>query len=192
MKWMLMPLRRYAAFGGRSRRLEFWMFMLFQLLVSILFYIVIVALYWDTLVDMVSVYGSAGGGIDPGDDVPPEMFFGGFGAGMGVVGIIGWIWGLALLIPNLAVAVRRVHDVGRSGWWVFALFAVYMIMNIVAGVTLAGAVSSPVPILVLLLLLVVLVILSLILFIFCVLPGTPGPNRYGPDPKGPDIEETFA
>jgi uncharacterized membrane protein YhaH (DUF805 family) len=27
------------------------------------------------------------------------------------------IWGLGLLIPGLAVAVRRHHDAGRSGWW---------------------------------------------------------------------------
>jgi uncharacterized membrane protein YhaH (DUF805 family) len=28
------------------------------------------------------------------------------------------IVGLALLLPNLAVLVRRLHDTGRSGWWV--------------------------------------------------------------------------
>lgn len=30
------------------------------------------------------------------------------------------IWSLALLLPSLAVAVRRNHDAGRSGWWVIA------------------------------------------------------------------------
>ena len=33
MEWMLMPLRRYADFSGRSRRKEYWMFTLFILLV---------------------------------------------------------------------------------------------------------------------------------------------------------------
>ncbi|HXD04198.1 MAG TPA: DUF805 domain-containing protein, partial [Novosphingobium sp.] len=33
MEWMLMPLRRYAEFSGRSRRKEFWMFVLFMMLV---------------------------------------------------------------------------------------------------------------------------------------------------------------
>eukprot|EP01035_Chromulina_nebulosa_P006344 gene6343-biopygen5391 len=35
MGWMIMPLRRYADFGGRSQTIEFWMWMLFLLLVTI-------------------------------------------------------------------------------------------------------------------------------------------------------------
>jgi len=33
------------------------------------------------------------------------------------VSILEWILTLALLVPSLAVAVRRLHDTGRSGWW---------------------------------------------------------------------------
>jgi uncharacterized membrane protein YhaH (DUF805 family) len=33
-------------------------------------------------------------------------------------GPIGSLAGLALLLPSLAVAVRRLHDIDRSGWWV--------------------------------------------------------------------------
>jgi uncharacterized membrane protein YhaH (DUF805 family) len=33
------------------------------------------------------------------------------------VSILGTIYGLAVLIPGLAVGVRRLHDTGRSGWW---------------------------------------------------------------------------
>lgn len=32
-------------------------------------------------------------------------------------GLLGGIYSLALLIPGLAVSVRRLHDIGRSGWW---------------------------------------------------------------------------
>jgi len=35
------------------------------------------------------------------------------------MGLLGGIYGLALLIPSIAVAVRRLHDTGRSGWWLF-------------------------------------------------------------------------
>ncbi|AXX59757.1 Integral membrane protein [Vibrio vulnificus] len=31
---------------------------------------------------------------------------------------IGTIYGLAVLIPGIAVTVRRLHDIGRTGWWV--------------------------------------------------------------------------
>lgn len=40
----------------------------------------------------------------------------GFASNTGV-GLLGGIYGLAVLIPSLAVAVRRLHDTGRSGWW---------------------------------------------------------------------------
>ena len=33
------------------------------------------------------------------------------------VGMLSSLYGLAVLIPSLAVAVRRLHDTGRSGWW---------------------------------------------------------------------------
>ena len=31
--------------------------------------------------------------------------------------IINSIFGLVILIPGIAVSVRRLHDIGRSGWW---------------------------------------------------------------------------
>ena len=34
-----------------------------------------------------------------------------------VIGLLGAIYALAVLIPNLAVSVRRLHDINRSGWW---------------------------------------------------------------------------
>ncbi|MGE0233729.1 MAG: DUF805 domain-containing protein [Flavobacteriaceae bacterium] len=40
-----------------------------------------------------------------------------FGMGMGGVGILGGIFSLASLIPEIAVAIRRLHDSGRTGWW---------------------------------------------------------------------------
>jgi uncharacterized membrane protein YhaH (DUF805 family) len=39
-----------------------------------------------------------------------------YGMGMGVLGTI---YSLAVLIPSLAVGVRRLHDTNRTGWWWF-------------------------------------------------------------------------
>ena len=93
MDWMLMPLRRYADFGGRSRRMEFWMFQLFQLL----------------------VYGAAFGifvmiAAVAGDRAAGEMIG-------GVLFLLIVLIALALFIPALAVTVRRLHDQDKSGWW---------------------------------------------------------------------------
>ena len=35
----------------------------------------------------------------------------------GILGDLSWIWTLAIMIPSLAICVRRLHDIGKSGWW---------------------------------------------------------------------------
>ena len=42
---------------------------------------------------------------------------GGVGGSISTTGPVGLIIGLVHFIPGLAVTVRRLHDVGRSGWW---------------------------------------------------------------------------
>jgi uncharacterized membrane protein YhaH (DUF805 family) len=37
------------------------------------------------------------------------------------VGLLGGLYSLAVLLPSLAVSVRRLHDTDRSGWWLFIL-----------------------------------------------------------------------
>jgi uncharacterized membrane protein YhaH (DUF805 family) len=68
------------------------------------------------------------------------------------VGLLSGLYGLAVLIPTLAVTVRRLHDIDRTGWWIF--------INLIP---LIG---------------------FIVLLVFAVTDGTPGSNRYGPNPKG--------
>tara|TARA_B110000503_G_C7041726_1_gene368503 strand:- start:598 stop:969 length:372 start_codon:yes stop_codon:yes gene_type:complete len=86
MNWYLKVLKQYADFNGRARRKEYWMFVLFNTLFSIL------AMIFD------NVFGIAIEGI-------------GYGP-------IYLLYVLAMMIPSLAVAVRRLHDVGKSGWMI--------------------------------------------------------------------------
>jgi len=79
MEWYIAVLKKYAVFSGRARRKEYWMFFLFNIIISI-------------------VLGFVEGLI-------------------GSPGIIAMVYSLALLIPGIAVSVRRLHDTGRSGWW---------------------------------------------------------------------------
>jgi uncharacterized membrane protein YhaH (DUF805 family) len=37
-------------------------------------------------------------------------------------GLLGLIYSLAILLPSIAVGVRRLHDTGRSGWWMLIAF----------------------------------------------------------------------
>ena len=110
----------------------------------------------------------------------------------GQAGITNGTLNLVLILPSLTVAVRRLHDTDRSGWWLF-FFVIPLFVAVMFGVALArgnealddmtaflvvGAIGSAI------------VIIALI--VFMIQPGTPGPNRYGPDPYGPDdLEEVF-
>ena len=44
------------------------------------------------------------------------------GGGMSTVGLLGGIVALALLLPNIAIGIRRLHDRDKSGWWLLLIF----------------------------------------------------------------------
>src|SRR3546814_2637241 len=100
MEWMLLPLRRYTQFSGRSRRKEFWMFFVLTLIIYA------VAITLDNLFGFGSSARYA--------DVSGGSASVGFSANGGIITLLAM---LALLLPSLAVAVRRLHDTDRSGWW---------------------------------------------------------------------------
>ena len=89
--WYLQVLKKYLVFSGRSRRNEFWMFQICNVLAFIILPIISV-----NLVIMM------GGNF--------EIILIAYGLCMG-------IYSLGVGIPSLAVSVRRLHDIGRSGWW---------------------------------------------------------------------------
>ena len=113
MEWMLMPLRRYADFSGRSRRKEYWMFALLNFIIFIVLYaIMILAMGPSVMEAMMQVEG----GMEP---VQPSS---GMMAGVGIAGVILGIYSLAIFIPSLAVTVRRLHDQDKSGWLILLGF----------------------------------------------------------------------
>ncbi len=93
MSWFLKGLKQYADFSGRARRQEYWMYMLFYSIFGII-------LYGVTVIGM----AMQSEGI--------------ILLGMGIY----ILYTLALLVPTLAITVRRLHDTGRSGFWYFIGF----------------------------------------------------------------------
>lgn len=87
---------KYVTFSGRAARSEYWWFVLFSVIASIVIMIVENAL------------GLGQGVVTSGD--------GGFSAAYSG-GVLSIIWSLGNLLPSLAVGVRRLHDTDRSGWW---------------------------------------------------------------------------
>jgi uncharacterized membrane protein YhaH (DUF805 family) len=45
-----------------------------------------------------------------------------FGTATNGIGILGLVWALAVIVPSIAVAVRRLHDLDKSGWWYLLIF----------------------------------------------------------------------
>ena len=117
MEWMFMPLRRYAEFSGRSHRMEFWMFAVLQFLIGLVFIVLFMLL---------------GGGLLALANSDPS---GALAAGGAVLGLamLYMLVSLALLIPALAVSVRRLHDSDRSGWWLWVFWGPYLLALVTAG-----------------------------------------------------------
>lgn len=79
MNYYKMAFQRFSDFSGRSRRSEFWYFVLFNMLASG------VAFALDMILGVPILYS---------------------------------LYMLIALVPGLAVSVRRLHDIGKSGWWI--------------------------------------------------------------------------
>jgi len=170
MEWMLLPLKRYAQFSGRSRRMEYWMFVLLTALVGIAYYLLALMLIGGSAVAL-ATGGAAGDADGAGLSQASGMALGG---AMMVFTLLYLLISLALILPSLSVAVRRLHDTDRSGWWVLAPLAGYAVagLGVAAqsmGLAMLGVTAG--------------LILAIVLIVFMVLDGTPGPNRFGPDPK---------
>ena len=131
---MFEAYKKYAEFGGRAGRREYWMFALFIFLVAMGISIV------NLLVTGVTGSSTAG--------VPIMLVYG--------------LFLLGSLIPSIAVTFRRLHDTDRSAWWL-----------LIGLIPFLG---------------------SIVLIVFYCLPGTPGPNRFGPAPGASpeDLQQTFA
>jgi len=86
---------KYFLFSGRAPRREYWYFVLFSIIVSILLGII------DGVVGTMLTLG-----VDP-QGMPIQT------------GILGLFFSLFMLLPATGIAVRRLHDIGKSGWWYF-------------------------------------------------------------------------
>jgi uncharacterized membrane protein YhaH (DUF805 family) len=94
MYWYLKVLKQYVDFNGRARRKEYWMFLLFSFIFA-----VIAAILDNVFGTTINIFGQ-------------KSWY-------------GWIYlayCLVVFLPGLAVFVRRLHDIGKSGWWYLLVF----------------------------------------------------------------------
>lgn len=130
--------KKYATFSGRASRSEYWWFQLF---------------YWLALFTFLLVAGLISAAFsDGGGDLSPAHI---------VIAIPVGIFFLAMIVPLIALQVRRFHDRNISGWW-------YLVLAVLSFIPYVGAV------------------IGIVILVISVLRGTDGPNRFGPDPLRPD------
>jgi len=135
-----MFFRRYTDFQGRSSRSEYWWMGLFNFLVIMLCVILMVVLGGG--------FENLDAAMEGGGDMPPGALI--------PIGLM-MLYFLVILIPGIALVVRRFHDLNQSGW-------LYLAFIVVGLIPLVGLLAS----------------LAMIIW-FC-MRGTVGPNKYGEDP----------
>lgn len=139
--------QNYVNFSGRSRRSEYWKVFLVNILINIASFLLVLILG--------AVIGVASSGHGSGSGLMGGL------AGAGIIGIIVYallgIYSLICLIPSLSLLIRRLHDVGMSGWWALLLIAMIIpILNFLVAIAL--------------------------LVLFCI-DGKPETNKWGASPK---------
>ncbi|WP_034160273.1 DUF805 domain-containing protein [Sphingomonas sp. ERG5] len=180
MEFMILPLKRYFQFSGRSRRKEYWVWTLFVVIANIVL----------ALVD-------AGLGLDGSSEAAVDGSATSFAAAAySSSGVLGNIFSLATLIPGIAVTVRRLHDVNRSGLWLLApigLLVAFMVVAL-AGIG-TGAFIAPGMVGLGIVAVLALIGFGILLLVWTCTAGTNGPNRFGEDPKDDKLDhlaETFS
>ena len=129
-----MFFKRYTDFQGRSQRSEYWWVALFNVIIAVV---------------VGGLAFALGGNFETGEINP---------IGMVLFGVLG-LYGLSVIIPSIALFVRRLHDINQTGW-------IYL------GLVVAGFIP------------LINLLASIAQIVIACIPGTAGPNKYGPDPKG--------
>ena len=174
---------KYLDFEGRARRSEYWWFSLFCLLGTVVLMCPMALLSY--------LEDSHGINMDAG------LWAAGY-AISAILALIGILFILAIIIPSLTVEVRRLHDIGRSGWWVFWSIVISIVASAVPfssfdfGTAMdLGEIESftkafdlaLLPALILFLPKLGNWILEIVLLVFTLLDSHEGENQYGQSPK---------
>jgi len=163
---------KYVTFSGRASRPEYWYFFLFIMIVNIAAGII----DWQFFTSVVSIETETSTSITATSNQP-------------VTSLVG----LAVFLPHLTVAWRRMHDSGRNG--LYALLPILLIAGafgvLVFGIGLADLFASGgkldilftrLTLLIILPTLLILMISPLLVLWWLTRPSQPGPNKYGPNP----------
>lgn len=172
MKYFIYCFKHYADFKGRARRSEYWWFVLFYVLITLL-----PTICWYVPIVKAMLLGYSDMDFENGAELManPEIVK----AMLNPFLFVLIIWGLAALVPNLAVQVRRLHDIGRSGNWLILYYGISFVLGLLGNIWMLSS-SSIFSIIIFLLTLAV----SICYLVWMFTDSQYGPNPWGPNPKG--------
>ena len=161
MKWFIKCFKQYADFNSRARRSEYWWFSLINFIIAM----VLMVCWIAPIVKL---------GIDPGEVDDMELVRATLGSPFLYLYLLYY---LAVLIPSIAVTVRRLHDIGRSGFWYFLFVGGSLLGSIGSmfqetntGLTILFYCAS--------------LAICIIFLVWMFTDSNYGPNKWGPNPKG--------
>ncbi|MCE8537810.1 DUF805 domain-containing protein [Ruegeria pomeroyi] len=166
---------KYFTFSGRASRPEYWYFFLFMVLGNVV----------ATLLDA-ALFDSVTTTVETSDT--------GASASIENTGPLAALFSLAVFLPHLAAAFRRMHDTGRNG--LFALFPILLMIGagliLVFGIGIASSFAAGgsldllftrATLLLLIPTVAVLIVSPLLVLWWLTRPSQPGTNQYGPHPN---------
>ena len=184
---------QYATFSGRASRYEFWNFILFLFLVSIILTIVNSLLFGPTITQEFVVTIDGNGEQTQG--MKQEISYDG--------GLLSNVFGFLIILPWLAVTWRRLHDTGRPGWYGLLPFAVSAVVfaliyltsvpvpidtsQVPAGIEMPSTTRVPANGLLFFLFWLIAVGSFILVTIWLCRASEPSSNKYGPNPNESEV-----
>lgn len=163
MNWFIKCFRQYADFSGRARRKEYWWFVLINYLISLVLVIRWLAPTIKIIIDSTN-----------SDTVDEWSLIASFFSSPFL-----WIFMLyntAAIVPNIAVTVRRLHDIGRSGYWYFLFLGGWLLSSLaqlyldtIPAIGIALGVGS--------------LAIAIVCLVWMFTNSQPGENKWGSNPK---------
>ena len=105
---------RYMQFGGRATRSEFWYFALFNFIITALLTYIDMTFGLEYIHEVMITTPAMG-------EIPAKEYM-----STESIGYLGTFYSIMVFIPTLALSFRRLHDIGKSAWWLFIIFAPFI------------------------------------------------------------------
>ena len=156
IKYYLEALKKYATVSGRARRKEYWYFALMNWIISFCLSLPFLCSYLNIIFQTVSSIDTL-----PTEDELLLATLTNMSPISIVLYVLAMLYQLAIFIPSLALWVRRLHDIGKSGKFLLLILVFFIpLVNILA-----------------------CIVLPILFLVWACTDSQIGENKYGADPK---------